>query len=144
MKFISMLSFALLTCMLAVCTANAQVRDTAALNSGRWTVEGRADKITDKISHKLGLSKDQSSKIYDINEDIIRRKDEVKKNASLTKKDRMAQIKALDSERSQRFKTVLTAGQYKKWNDWEMNKKEHLEQKMDKKKLRKEIKNSQR
>jgi hypothetical protein len=144
MKFISMLSFALLTCMLAVCTANAQVRDTAVLNSGRWTVEGRADKITDKISHKLGLSKDQSSKIYDINEDIIRRKDEVKKNASLTKKDRMAQIKALDSERSQRFKTVLTAGQYKKWNDWEMNKKEHLEQKMDKKKLRKEIKNSQR
>jgi hypothetical protein len=39
----------------------------------------------------------------------------------------------LNEERSQRFKSVLTADQYKKWNDWELQKKEKMEAKMDKK-----------
>ncbi|NSL90134.1 hypothetical protein ECE50_025085 [Chitinophaga sp. Mgbs1] len=114
----------------------AQATDSAIVK-GRWGVEGRADKISDKISREVGLNKDQYKKIYTINEDIIRRTDAIRTNTTLSKKERMQQFKALDSERSQRFKSVLTATQYKKWNDWEMRKKEHLEAKMEKKRMRK-------
>ncbi|NLR61000.1 hypothetical protein HGH93_23055 [Chitinophaga polysaccharea] len=144
MKIISAYTLLLLVCLVAVTTGvQAQANDTAAISRGRWTIEGRANKITDKISHKLNLNRAQTEKIYVINEDIVRRMDAVKKNASLSKKERMTQFKALDSERSQRFKTVFTASQYKKWNDWEMNKKEHLEARMEKKRQKKELKNGQ-
>ncbi|HEY9262818.1 hypothetical protein [Chitinophaga sp.] len=143
MKFISVYTQVLLACFFVVMTttAVAQVKDSTT-STGRWTAEGRADKITDKISHKLGLNKEQSKKIYVINEDIVRRMDAVKTDTSLTKKEKMTQFKALDSERSQRFKMVFTASQYKKWNDWEMNKKDQLEQKMEKKRVKKETKDS--
>jgi len=49
----------------------------------------------------------------------------------------MQQLKALSEERCQRFKTVLSPAQYKKWNDWEMKKREQLEAKMDKRQERK-------
>lgn len=144
MKIISAYMLLLLVCLVAATTGvHAQANDTAAISRGRWTIEGRANKITDKISHKLNLNRAQTEKIYVINEDIVRRMDAVKKNASLSKKERMTQFKALDSERSQRFKTVFTAAQYKKWNDWEMNKKEHLEARMEKKRQKKELKNGQ-
>lgn len=143
MHFFSIYTQVLRICLLAVITTSAfaQTKDSTDIK-GRWSVEGRADKITDKISHKIGLNKEQSQKTYEINEDIVRRRDAVKNNPSLTQKERMTQFKALDSERSQRFKTVFTATQYKKWNNWEMNKKEHLEQKMEKKRLKKQTKNA--
>ncbi len=143
MKFISVYTWILLSVFLTVTafTTNAQVKDTSGTR-GRWTAEGRADKITDKISHKVNLNKDQEKKILVINQDIVRRMDAVKNNPSLTKKERMTQFKALDSERSQRFKSVFTPAQYKKWNDWEMNKKEQLEQKMEKKRQKKEARDS--
>jgi hypothetical protein len=143
MKFISVYTQLLLTCFLVAITTTtfAQVKDSSA-TQGRWSIEGRADKITDKISHKIGLNKEQEKKIYVINEDIVRRMDAVKTNTALTKKERMTQFKALDSERSQRFKSVFTAAQYKKWNDWEMTKKEHLEEKMEKKRVKKEARNA--
>lgn len=139
MKFTAVYTWMLLTCFFAAITTttHAQVKDTTLNGKGRWTAEGRADKITDKISHKLGLNKDQEQKILVINQDIVRRMDAVKNDPSLSKKDRMTQFKSLDTERSQRFKTVLTPAQYKKWNDWEINKKEQLEQKMEKKRTKK-------
>lgn len=143
MKFISVYTWMLLTVFFAATTftTSAQVKDTTNAK-GRWTAEGRADKITDKISHKVNLSKDQEKKILVINQDIVRRMDAVKNNPSLSKKERMTQFKALDTERSQRFKTVFTPAQYKKWNDWEMTKKDQLEQKMEKKRQKKEAKDS--
>lgn len=143
MKFISIYTTLLLGFFLAAITTTtfAQVKDSSVAK-GRWTIEGRADKITDKISHKIGLNKEQEKKIYVINEDIVRRMDAVKTNSALSKKERMTQFKALDTERSQRFKTVFTAAQYKKWNDWEMTKKEHLEEKMEKKRVKKETKDA--
>lgn len=137
MKIFSLPTVLLLCCLLTGIrlTTAAQTQDSTN-NRGRWGVEGRADKISDKISRKVGLNRDQYQQIYTINTDIIRRKDAIHANTGLSKKERMQQLKALESERSQRFKTVLTASQYKKWNDWEMSKKEHLEEKMEKKRQR--------
>ncbi|SFE78683.1 hypothetical protein SAMN05518672_11083 [Chitinophaga sp. CF118] len=124
----------MLLCMLFGIHSNsiAQTRDSTG-KKVHWTAEERADKMSDKLDRRLNLSKEQDKEIHIINTDITKKIDAVKTNTSLAKKDKMQQIKALNEERSQRFKSVLTADQYKKWNDWEMQKKERLEAKMEKK-----------
>ncbi len=111
----------------------AQNRDTSTVKKVRFTPEQRADKMSDKLDRRLNLSKQQDKDIHTINTDITQRMEALKRNTTLSKKDKMAQMKALNEERNQRFKSVLTADQYKKWNDWEMKKKEHMEARMDKK-----------
>lgn len=111
----------------------AQNRDTSSVKKVRFTPEQRADKMSDKLDRRLNLSKQQDKDIHTINTDITQRMEAIKRNTTLSKKDKMAQMKALNEERNQRFKSVLSADQYKKWNDWEMKKKEHMEARMDKK-----------
>ncbi|MBV7533876.1 hypothetical protein [Chitinophaga sp. sic0106] len=117
-------------------TAVAQQKDSAAIR-GRWDSEGVADKLTDKISRELKLSKAQTKEIYAINLDIAKKSEKVK----FTKGDNskaMSEMNKLNNERNQRFKTVLTAAQYKKWTDWSLNKQEHLEAKIEKKRQKQE------
>lgn len=116
---------------LAMGTAYAQ--DTTKTRRDRWDAAGKADKLSDKLYRELDLTKDQRKQIYDINEDISKRRDAARQNASLTSRQRMQVYQQLDAERSNRFKSVLTSAQYKKWNDWEMKKKAHMEEKMDRK-----------
>lgn len=135
-----MLTGALLFCLMIVFQgpSHAQVKDSSsAQKKGRWSAAGRADKMSDKLYRELNLTHTQDEQIFAINEDIIRRRDAIKGNKQLPAKDRMQQLKALNEERNQRFKTVLSPTQYKKWNDWEMKKREQLEAKMDKKQERK-------
>ncbi|WP_110057385.1 hypothetical protein [Chitinophaga sp. S165] len=125
----------LLVCLLLAIssTSMAQRGDTATAKKVRFTPEQRADKMSDKLDRRLNLTKQQDKDIHTINTDITRRMEELKHNTSLSKKDKMQQMKALNEERNQRFKSVLTPDQYKKWNDWEMKKKEQMEARMDKK-----------
>lgn len=111
----------------------AQNRDTSTVKKVRFTPEQRADKMSDKLDRRLNLTKQQDKDIHTINTDITQRMEAIKRNTTLSKKDKMAQVKALNEERNQRFKSVLSADQYKKWNDWELKKKEHMEARMDKK-----------
>lgn len=134
------LTGALLFCLMIVFQgySHSQAKDSSsARQKGRWSAAGRADKMSDKLYRELNLTHQQDEQIYAINEDIIRRRDAIKANKDLAAKDRMQQLKALNEERNQRFKTVLTPAQYKKWNDWEMKKREQLEARMDKKQERK-------
>ena len=125
----------LLVCLLLAFSgiSMAQKSDSTATKKVRFTPEERANKMSDKLDRRLNLSKEQDKDIHTINTDITRRMEELKHNTTLSKKDKMQQIKALSEERSQRFKSVLTPDQYKKWNDWEMKKKEQMEARMDKK-----------
>lgn len=135
-----MLTGAFIFCLLTVFQgdSSAQVKDTSRNHQkGRWSAAGRADKMGDKLYRELNLTHQQDEQIHAINEDIIRRRDAINANKKLASKDRMQQLKTLNEERCQRFKTVLSPTQYKKWNDWEMKKREQLEAKMDKKQERK-------
>lgn len=125
----------LLVCLLLAFggTSMAQHGDSTTTKKVRFTPEDRANKMSDKLDRRLNLSKEQDKDIHTINTDIARRMEEIKHNTTLSKKDKMQQVKALNEERSQRFKSVLTPDQYKKWNDWEMRKKEQMEARMDKK-----------
>ncbi|MBO9154880.1 hypothetical protein ACFOTA_21880 [Chitinophaga sp. GCM10012297] len=121
----------LLLFIFAIGTAYAQ--DSMKTKKERWNAAGKADKLSDKLYRELNLSKDQHKKIYDINEDITKRRDAARQNTTLTSRQRMQVYQQLDAERNNRFKSVLTSAQYKKWNDWEMTKKASLEAKMDRK-----------
>ncbi|SHN01628.1 hypothetical protein [Chitinophaga sp. CF418] len=125
----------LLVCLLLALsgTSMAQKGDSSATKKVRFTPEERANKMSDKLDRRLNLSNQQDKDIHTINTDITRRMEEIKHNTTLSKKDKMQQVKTLNEERSQRFKSVLTPEQYKKWNDWEMKKKEQMETRMDKK-----------
>lgn len=128
-----------LLCLLFALSSSsiAQMKDTTTAKRVRFTPEQRADKMSDKLDRRLNLSQQQDKDIHAINTDIAKRMDELKRNASLSKKDKMQQMKMLNEERSQRFKSVLTPDQYKKWNDWEMKKKEQMEARLDKKQQKK-------
>jgi hypothetical protein len=131
----------LLVCLLLALsgTSIAQKGDSAATKKVRFTPEDRANKMSDKLDRRLNLSSQQDKDIHTINTDITRRMEEIKHNTTLSKKDKMQQMKALNEERSQRFKSVLTPDQYKKWNDWEMRKKEQMEARMDKKQQKRNV-----
>jgi hypothetical protein len=118
--------------MLVLSSLPGQAQDAPKTKEHK-SASAKADKLSDKIDKELHLSTAQNQKIHDINQDISLRRDAIKRDSTIDKKQRLTRVKALDAERSQRFKTVLTADQYKKWNDWEMKKKEKLEAKMDKK-----------
>ncbi|WP_295116767.1 hypothetical protein [uncultured Chitinophaga sp.] len=118
--------------MLVLSSLPGQAQD-APKNKEHKSASAKADKLSDKIDKELNLSTEQNKKIHAINQDIGLRRDAIKRDSTIDKKQRLTKVKTLDAERSQRFKTVLTAEQYKKWNDWEMKKKEKLEAKMDKK-----------
>lgn len=124
---------ALLLCLLLGFSRESMAQKTdTTTHKVRLSPEARADKMSDKLDRRLNLSAQQDKDIHAINTDISRRREQIKANTTLAKKDKMQQIKQLEEERNQRFKSVLTADQYKKWNDWEMKKKERLETKMDK------------
>lgn len=110
----------------------------------KWDAADKADKMSDKLYRELDLTKEQNKKIHDINEDISRRRDAAKKDTSLKPRDMMKVRQTLDAERSNRFKTVLTPVQYKKWNDWELKKKEQLEAKMDRKQDKRQARKANR
>jgi len=128
-----------LLCLLLAVSGNsmAQTKDTTTAKRVRFTPEQRADKMSDKLDRRLNLSGQQDKDIHVINTDIAKRMEDLKHNTALSKKDKMQQMKALNEERSQRFKSVLTPDQYKKWNDWEMKKKEQMEARLDKKQQKK-------
>lgn len=130
-------SILLLWLMAGVITEVRAQENDSILKKTRWSAEGRADKLSDKLDRELNLSRAQNKEIHTINQDITFRMDQIKANQSLARKDRMQRLKVLNAERSQRFKSVLTPTQYRKWNDWEMKRKERLEAKMDKKQERK-------
>jgi Spy/CpxP family protein refolding chaperone len=110
----------------------------------KWDAADKADKMSDKLYRELDLSKEQNKLIHDINDNISRRRDAAKKDTSLKARDLMKLRQTLDTERNNRFKTVLTPAQYKKWNDWEMKKKENLEAKMDRKQDKRQARKANR
>lgn len=129
----------LLTAVLA-----GRAQETARVKKERWDAASKADKMSDKLYRELDLTKAQNQQIHAINNDIARRRDAARKDSTLNARRRMQLRQQLDAERSHRFKSVLTPAQYKKWNDWELQKKEQLEAKMDRKQDKKQARKADR
>jgi len=129
--------------MLLLAVLAGQAQETAKAGKERWDAASKADKMSDKLYRELNLSREQNEQIHAINHDIARRRDAARRDTTLDKRRKMQVRQQLDTERSNRFKTVLTPAQYKKWNDWEMQKKEQLEAKMDRRQDKKQARKAQ-
>jgi Spy/CpxP family protein refolding chaperone len=134
----------LMIVMLLTIVLAGQAQDTEKVKKERWDAASKADKMSDKLYRELDLTKEQNQQIHAINNDIARRRDAARRDTTLDARRKMQLRQQLDAERSNRFKSVLTPAQYKKWNDWELQKKEQLEAKMDRKQDKKQARKANR
>jgi len=93
------------------------------------TAEERATAQAQKMTTKLGLDETQKTKIHDINLGIAQKNDAIRANTSLTREQKMAQIKETQDARNAQYKEVLTSDQYAKYEAWEKEKREQMQQK---------------
>ena len=93
------------------------------------TAEERASNSAQKMKVKLGLDDAQTVRIHDINLEIAQKNDEIRKNTSLTREQKMTQLNENQNSRNTQYKEVLTADQYAKYEAWEKEKREKIQQK---------------
>ncbi len=89
----------------------------------RLSAVKKAKKLSKIQARTLHLSAHQGQKITAINNDMAKQIDAIRMKAGMDKNTRIEKIKALKEERNDRYKEVLTADQYKRWNDWEMKRR---------------------
>lgn len=90
----------------------------------RLSAEKRARKLEKTQARFLHLTGRQQQRMTAINNDQARKIDAIRMAKGMDRNTRVEKIKALKEERNNRYKEVLTADQYKKWNDYEMKKKQ--------------------
>lgn len=95
----------------------------------RKPAEERATNSAQKMKTKLGLDDAQTAKIHDINLGIAQKNDAIRDNTSLTREQKMAQLKENQNARNAQYKEVLTADQYAKYEAWEKEKREKMQAK---------------
>lgn len=95
----------------------------------RKPAEERATNSAQKMKTKLGLDDAQTAKIHDINLRIAQKNDAIRDNTSLSREQKMAQLKETQTARNAQYKEVLTPDQYTKYEAWEKEKREKMQQK---------------
>lgn len=93
------------------------------------TAEERASKATEKMTTQLGLDDSQKAKIQEVNLGIAKKNDAIRENTSLTREQKMAQVKQNHDARDAQYKEILSADQYAKYQAWEKEKREKMEAK---------------
>jgi len=95
----------------------------------RKPAEERATASAQKMKTKLGLDDAQTTKIHDINLGIAQKNDAIRDNTSLTREQKMVQLKETHNSRNAQYKEVLTPDQYAKYEAWEKEKREKMQAK---------------
>lgn len=93
------------------------------------TAEERASSITEKMNSRLTLDESQKAKIQEVNLGIAKKNDAIRQNTSLTREQKMAQMKENQDARNAQYKEILSADQYAKYEAWEKEKREKMEAK---------------
>ncbi len=95
----------------------------------RKPAEERATSSAQRMKTKLSLDDAQTTKIHDINLGIAQKNDAIRDNTSLTREQKMAQLKETQNSRNAQYKEVLTSDQYVKYEAWEKEKREKMQAK---------------
>lgn len=114
---------------LAVLVGGTALAQQQQQKKERKTAEERATAQAQKMATKLGLDDNQKTKIHDINLGIAQKNDAIRENASLSREQKMAQLKENQDARNAQYKEVLTSDQYAKYEAWEKEKREKMQQK---------------
>lgn len=95
----------------------------------RKPAEERATNSAQKMKTKFGLDDAQTTRIHDINLGIAQKNDAIRDNTSLTREQKMTQLKETQNSRNAQYKEVLTSDQYTKYEAWEKEKREKMQAK---------------
>jgi len=68
-----------------------------------------------KMAEELGLNDEQKGKMGDVMKEFGPKTKAIFEDASLSKEDKMAKMKAINEERNAKIKDILTAEQFEKW-----------------------------
>lgn len=94
----------------------------------RKPAEERATNSAQKMKTKLGLDDAQTTKIHDVNLGIAQKNDAIRDNTSLTREQKMTQLRETQNARNAQYKEILTADQYTKYEAWEKEKREKMQE----------------
>lgn len=84
----------------------------------------RADKVTEKMATKLGLTPDQKAKISDINRGIAKKNDGIRQTSQFTPEQKHEIVMSNYEAAKSMYKGVLTAEQYAKFEQMEKTRME--------------------
>lgn len=90
----------------------------------RWSAYEKARKLSAKQVRRLKLNSQQAKQIRTINSSIGKRVDRLKESPGLNASGRMDRFKSLMDQRDNAYKKILNSDQFKKWNDWQIRRKE--------------------
>ncbi|MNK22462.1 hypothetical protein D3C87_407390 [compost metagenome] len=109
-------------------TAAAQQQRTEHKREHK-TAEERATGLTEKMTAKLTLDDSQKSKIQAVNLGIAQKNESIHADTSLSREQKMAQLKENQNARNAQYKEILTSDQYAQYEAWEKEKQEKMQQK---------------
>lgn len=89
-------------------------------------VEQKAEKFTKWMDKEVQLTPDQRKSVYEVNLDIARKVEELKKNKTGDRKQMKEKREALEQERDARLKPILTQVQWDKYHAAKKEKKEEM------------------
>ena len=91
----------------------------------KFDPQAMAAKQSEKMKTELALNDAQYASVKSINEDFAGKQQALRDNTALSREDKMKQIKALNGEKSEALKKVLTADQHTKWEAYRAQQMEH-------------------
>lgn len=93
------------------------------------TAEERATGLTQRMTTKLTLDETQKDKIHAVNLGIAQKNEAIRGNTSLSREQKMTQLKENQNARNAQYKEILTSEQYAKYEAWEKEKQEKMQAK---------------
>lgn len=87
--------------------------------------EERAKQMTDRMSKKLQLDEQKTKQLSGINEYFMQRRNKIHQDATLSKEQKMQQMKAAMDEKEQKLKGLLSPEQYQRHQEAVKRMEEH-------------------
>jgi len=76
-----------------------------------------------KMAEELGLNDEQKAKMGDVMKELGPKLKAIQEDTSLSKEDKMAKMKELNTERTTNVKAILTPEQFEKWQKMQANRR---------------------
>lgn len=99
--------------LVASTVAVAQEKGEGKGKKGGFSVEDRLDRIDKAVT----LTDDQKPKVKAVLEDTDKKSQEIRRDSSLSREDRMAKMQPIMDAQDKKLKEILTADQYKKYEE---------------------------
>lgn len=88
------------------------------------TTEQKATSITDALNQAVNLSKDVYDKVYQLNLDYLKQKEQLKASGLTNTEEINDKMKEISVNRKKEIAKLLTEDQKVKWKAWKQSKKE--------------------